>query len=231
MSVKHYFLIFVADKHITMKKILIISPHADDEILGCGGYILSELAKGSKIRIVIGAVGGTINQARNMRCAELDAVKSALDGVEYYVMRYDLDARLDTIPAFDITSIIDKHIAEFKPDEFFVNYPSHHQDHVKVYDCAMAALRLKDTYMPPLVALYEYPYILNHCEIINGGRWYHDISKHLDRKCELFEMYKSQVKPAPSPLNRAGIETLARTRGFECGLQYAEMFYIQKLMR
>lgn len=214
-----------------MKKILIISPHADDEILGCGGYILSELAKGSKIRIVIGAVGGTINQARNMRCAELESVKSALKDVEYYVMRYDLDARLDTVPAFDITSIIDKHIAEFQPDEFFVNYPSHHQDHIKVYECAMAALRLKESYMPPLVALYEYPYILNHCELINGGRWYHDISKNLDKKCELFELYSSQVKPEPSPLNRNGIETLARTRGFECGRQYAEMFYIQKLMR
>lgn len=214
-----------------MKKILIISPHADDEILGCGGYILSELAKGSKIRIVIGAVGGTINQARNMRCAELESVKSALKDVEYYVMRYDLDARLDTVPAFDITSIIDKHIAEFQPDEFFVNYPSHHQDHIKVHECAMAALRLKESYMPPLVALYEYPYILNHCELINGGRWYHDISKNLDKKCELFELYSSQVKPEPSPLNRNGIETLARTRGFECGRQYAEMFYIQKLMR
>lgn len=41
-----------------MKKILIIAPHADDEILGCGGYILNEIKKKSEVKIVVATIGG-----------------------------------------------------------------------------------------------------------------------------------------------------------------------------
>ena len=41
-----------------MKKILVIAPHADDEILGCGGYLLHQKQIGADIHIVIGALGG-----------------------------------------------------------------------------------------------------------------------------------------------------------------------------
>ena len=41
-----------------MSKILVIAPHADDEVLGVGGYLLHESIKGSEIRIVYAAIGG-----------------------------------------------------------------------------------------------------------------------------------------------------------------------------
>ena len=33
------------------KKILVIAPHADDEVLGCGGYLLHQKAIGAEIFI------------------------------------------------------------------------------------------------------------------------------------------------------------------------------------
>ena len=50
-----------------MKKILVFAPHADDEILGCGGYLIHESKKGSNIRICIATIGGE-NKLQNLEC-------------------------------------------------------------------------------------------------------------------------------------------------------------------
>lgn len=42
-----------------------------------------------------------------------------------------------------------------------------------------------------------------------------------------FYKYESQVKRNPSPLNMEGISTLARMRGMEIGVGYAEKFYLR----
>ena len=42
-----------------MKKILIISAHPDDEILGCGGLIKKNIKKKNRIRILFLAEGVT----------------------------------------------------------------------------------------------------------------------------------------------------------------------------
>lgn len=219
------------EKVTDMKKILIIAPHADDEVLGCGGYMLSQSKDGAEIKIIFCAIGG--DDAKQDRSIRVEELKSACKEVNasYEIMSFGTDALLDKVACKDIISYIDKQIESFRPDEVFVNYPSRHQDHIKVYEATMAALRLKEGYMPPFVALYEYPFILNHYDKVDGGRWYHDITATISDKVDLFYKYKSQVKKLPSPLNKDGIETLAKTRGLESGLGYAEMFYIQKIVR
>ena len=61
--------------------------------------------------------------------------------------------------------------------------------------------------------------------------FYYNISDCIDKKIELFELYKSQVKNSPSPLNETGIRSLAAMRGLEAGCPYAEKFYIQRLYK
>jgi len=89
-------------------------------------------------------------------------------------------------------------------------------------------MRQREGYVPKMVALYEYP-CLEPGEIIDGGRWYHDIGDVIDAKCDLMEKYESQIRKAPSPINEEGIRSLAAIRGRECGADYAELFYIQKM--
>ena len=57
---------------------------------------------------------------------------------------------------------------------------------------------------------------------------YHDISDVIDDKIKLFELYKSQIREKPSPLNSNGVKSLAQIRGLEFGVDYAEMFYVIK---
>ena len=146
----------------------------------------------------------------------------------YKVLFYGKDAELDTVPSRSIISEIDKEVDEYRPDEVFINCTSHHQDHKKLYECAMASMRQREGYVPKIVALYEYP-CLEPGEIIDGGRWYHDIGDVIDAKCDLMEKYESQIRKAPSPINEEGIRSLAAIRGRECGAEYAELFYIQKM--
>ena len=212
------------------KTIMVIAPHADDEVLGCGGYLLHQVKESARVVVVLGTIGG-INERQNfeMRYAEAKQVNEKL-GAELFYLFKDKDAMLDTVPSLEITSMLDKYIEQYRPDEIFINYRSRHQDHIKMYDCAMASMRLKEGYMPKLIALYEYPFVSDGLNIVRGGKIYHDISDNIDKKVELFNLYASQVKDPPSPLNESGIKSLASLRGLECGMKYAEMFYVQKML-
>ncbi|MDE6498437.1 MAG: PIG-L family deacetylase [Muribaculaceae bacterium] len=212
------------------KKILVIAPHADDEVLGVGGYLLHEKAHGAEIMLVIGTIGGTdIRQNYDVRMAEFNAVCERL-GARGEVLFKNMDTLMDTLPAFEITSRLDKIVDSFRPDEIFINYRSLHQDHIKLYECALASMRLREGYSPRLVALYEYPFATTQVGPIGGGYMYHDISDCIEEKVALFELYATQIRATPSPLNREGVLALARIRGVECGTEYAEKFYVQKMM-
>lgn len=212
------------------KKILVIAPHADDEVLGCGGYLLHQKEQGAEIGIVIGTIGGMDPRQDYMtRFNEFKSVCEDLDaGMK--ILFLDKDALLDTVPSYELTRQLDEVIDEFQPDEVFINYRSLHQDHIKMYECALASCRLREGYSPKMVALYEYPFATTQVGPIGGGYMYHDISDCINGKVALFEKYDSQIRKSPSPLNREGVLALARIRGVECGVEYAEKFYVQKAM-
>lgn len=213
------------------KKILVIAPHADDEVLGCGGYLLSQKEQGAIIHILFGTIGGSHKlQNYEKRYEEASEATKAL-GATFSVAFVNKDAEMDMLGAKEIVSMIDAELDSFKPDEVFINYPSTHQDHVKLYECAMASMRLRDGYFPKFIALYEYPFILNQSVEISGGKMFFDIEKYAEEKSKIFcECYPSQVRGGMSPLNRDGILELARLRGKQSGLKYAELFYIQRMI-
>lgn len=216
------------EKH--QKTIMVIAPHADDEVLGCGGYLLHQVKQGARVVVVLGTIGG-VNERQNfeMRLTEATQVNKKLGSELFYLFK-NKDAMLDTVPSLEITAKLDRYIEQYRPDEIFINYRSRHQDHIKMYDCAMASMRLKEGYMPKLIALYEYPFVSDGLDIVRGGKIYHDITDNINEKVDLFNLYASQVKDAPSPLNESGIKSLASIRGLECGMKYAEMFYVQKMI-
>lgn len=218
-------------KHCMKKKILVIAPHADDEVLGCGGYLLHQSREGAEIHIAIATIGGTDRlQNIDVRKKEFLEVCQILDATGHCFYE-NKDAELDSVSHKDLTTKIDNLINEIRPDELFVSFKSRHQDHIKVYNCAMASIRLRVGYNPKFVALYEYPFITGDLQNpVRGGNMFHDISDVINEKVALFKCYKSQVKESPSPLNEGGIKALANYRGLSIGVQYAEMFYVQKMI-
>ena len=65
------------------KSAIVLAPHPDDEVLGCGGLIAATLAAGAEVQLVIvsdGAQGGDA-VARNQ---DVGALRQALGGIDRF---------------------------------------------------------------------------------------------------------------------------------------------------
>lgn len=213
------------------RKTLVISPHADDEVLGCGAYIDKETSTGNIVDVLIMAVGPYVAYSGKETPSEekLEEVKLCHHklGVRKSMVFCPAESRLDTIPQNEIVSMLDQILKEGY-DTVFIPYPSRHADHQVTFNCAMASLRLKEGKQPESeVYLYEYPFVHNFDNIQGGAVYLPMTINDLNRKIANFQIYKSQVKKSPSPLNATGISTLAQMRGMEAGLRFAEKYYLQ----
>ena len=69
-----------------MKKILVIAPHGDDEVLGCGGYMLDQIKRGAEVHVLFATMGGVdVRQPLDKRLAEVECVARAT-GYKYDII-------------------------------------------------------------------------------------------------------------------------------------------------
>lgn len=207
------------------KQILIFVPHPDDDVLSFGGLMAKAQDEGDHVHVHCFAVGGPrSNVSQDDRAIEFMKV------MDYFGCTYGMDTGKDgllsTINNTDITSDMDRMINELHPDEVYCTCNSEHADHQSLYRAFLGACRLKSGFMPKLMALGEYPFLLSSYTNQIGGKIYQPLTDEwYRRKVEGFSMYKSQFKPSPSPLGEEGVRILAETRGLECGHKYAELYY------
>ena len=121
-------------------------------------------------------------------------------------------------------------VSKFIGFTYEILYHNMDQDHEFIYECGKAAMRLKEGFIPSIYGLYEYIFI-DPLSLPQGGLMYIDISNSINKKIEAFKLYKSQNKKSPSPLSVENVSTLAKMRGMQCGKEYAELIYIQKIIK
>ena len=218
--------------------ILVIAPHADDEVLGCGGMIARRTSEGHRVDVVVVATGGIKGRHLDytpgvaQRLNEFEQSCNILGAVANQVLYLTKDMMMDTIPQLELVTKLDEVLDFYDFDEVYIPCPGFNHDHAAVYNAAYAALRLTTGRRPPsLVALYEYTFSAWNPGKVHGGKMYVELtSEHMIKKLEAFAAYKSQVKPAPHPSSLTAIKILAQQRGIECGADYAELFYIQRMI-
>ena len=225
------------------QRLLVISPHADDEILGCGGLMARVLAEVPAARVLVLVLGtATVANAetgyvvtaeeREHELANATAVLSdcSIRGsrIECSVLYSGMELQLDKVGFHKIISDLDAAISRFEPTSALASYASHHQDHQITEQASIAAMRPSPSNRIPFRGLYEYGYLeawsaRNH---IRMSKLYVDISRYLEVKLRAFQAYRSQQRPDPSDLRSLqSIETLAKARGIEAGVPYAEAFF------
>lgn len=202
-----------------MKRILILSPHRDDETLGCGGLIM-KYANFNSIEIHV-RYYNTVHPLVEQRVYDDEANKvachgnfipsiSALRGVN----------KLDQIPVADFIADIEQRINMLKPSAVLLPFPSYNQDHRHIYQAARTALRPHDkNYFVPHVWMYEQPetvHTLNEKFVPNVF-----VSIDIKSKLELYSLYRSQQREHRSQF---AIAALAVLRGSQCNQRYAEAF-------
>ncbi len=203
-----------------MKK-LIIAPHADDDVLGCGG-IMDENCH--VVYCGLDETGIENRPSKDSRMKEIYAVQNitnhTFDILDNLVNRYD---------EYKLISQIAKIINSDKPDEVYVCHPSYNQDHRAVYNATMIALRPHDiNYFVKKVFLYEQPqvYFWNTTGREFNANYFIPID--IDKKIKVYEAMETQVRSFRSPEH---LRANAKLRGGQSNCEYAEAFEIIRYVK
>lgn len=228
------------------ERLLVIAPHADDEVLGCYGLINKIKNDGGSVFVQILTIGGhrkieghTIKKEDYKK--ECENVMKFLKIDDYDISYYeDQIKHLDTIEQSNLIEILESKskvaISKIKPTIIAIpTIFSSHQDHVQAYKISMTALRphpQKTRHMPNLVISYESPEYYFWSASSEFGRFFPDFyitltKTEVDGKIEALSMYKTQMRKGQR--DGESLTALARIRGSEVGLDYAEAYHIHRL--
>lgn len=229
-----------------MKKILIISAHPDDEILGCGGLIKKNIKKKNRIRILFLAEGVTSRYPKNELNNSIVIKKSEMRNKNAILALNSLGVkkseiflstnkccRLDDFNQLEIVKVIEKHIKEFKPNQIFTHWHSDANiDHRIVHQATITASRPVYKFKINLIASYE---VLsstewNFKESFNPN-YFEDITDYIDDKVRALKFYKDEIKSYPHSRSIKSIISLSNYRGVQSGFKNAEAFQIIKFSK
>lgn len=212
-------------------KALVIAPHPDDELLGCGGTLLRRKAEGAELCwLIVTAMredfGWTVERIQ-AREAEIDKVAAAV-GFDRVVNLRLPAANLDAMPLAQIVGEFSAVFGSFRPTEVFVPHRGDvHSDHRVVFDAAVACCKW---FRYPSVrrvlayeTLSETDFGLAREEIF-APNVFVDISSTFERKLELLSIYRSELSDPPFPRSVEAVRAMAHLRGVAAGYFAAEAF-------
>jgi len=222
-------------------KVLIVAPHPDDEIIGCGGIISRIKEEGGKVYVLFLTNGTTVDFSNGGRSTVRERRKE-VESVARYMGYDDYDIvfggneyhlRLDNLPRVDLISKIEKDCVvsyeRVKPDiVLFPQATSYNQDHWQSSMAVFTASRPSDPnlkHQPRVIATYESPADQWSIFGTNPGNYFVGLSEnHLEKKISGFKLYKSQTRDHPNLRSFESLRSLAVIRGGQCGFQFAEGF-------
>ena len=225
---------------------LVISPHPDDEVYGCGGAMAKAKALGCEVYLMIFSVGDLkfyerkkiVTASRRLKEVAKVAAILKLDGTDVIFKDERTHLRLDGIPRRDLISWIESKspvsLDRIRPTILAIPFPSYNQDHEAVFEAAFTASRIhaggfKAT--PETVLVYDSPTLAwNHEGREFHPNFYVDISRYVGIKTRLVRAYASQSRHASDPTSLEGVEELARVRGREVGRGPCEAFVVYRLV-
>ena len=245
----------VSDAFLSEQRVLVVTPHADDESLGCAGTIARIKDAGGEAFCLIGSFGG-IDQyvpagegdpaggpgamrfvSGADRLAEFRAVMDLLGVDGWDVMVGDeFHIALDTVPQRDLIARIERtssvSIDVLAPSMMLIPAPTFNQDHEALYRACLAATRPSTPGRRPMV-----PTVLAYD---NGtSHWgagaqaftpncYVDVSPYVEVKAKALSTYMSQGFGSGSDEDAAALHQL-RTYGSHIGVPAAEAFQVLRM--
>ncbi len=214
-------------------KILVITPHPDDEVLGCGGTIKKYSQQKNEVYLCIVTKAYTpdwTNDFIKNRKKEIAEANKVLGIKKSFFL--DLPtARLDTISQKKLNNLISKCVNKIKPEVVYIPYYGDlNNDHRLIFKASMVAVRPKPGSVIRKVLCYE---VLSETEwagpFLNSmftPNVYIDISSTLKEKLKAMFCYKTELKDYPHPRSLKAINALVQKRGSEAGLEAAEAFML-----
>jgi LmbE family N-acetylglucosaminyl deacetylase len=218
-----------------MNKILFISPHPDDETLGCGGTILKHEANGDKTFLLImtnmSQEGGFNKSKIKNRQNEIKRVTGEYGFEKIFKLDFPT-TRLDVIPKSQLIKSVSNVIKKVKPDIVYIpNGNDVHTDHKVTFDVMISSTKtfrcsfIKKILAYEVISETEFSPSLSNAFIPNS---FSDITKYFDKKISIMQIYKGEMDAHPFPRSVENIKALATFRGATADVKYAEAFMILK---
>jgi len=214
-----------------MKKTIVIAPHFDDELLGCGGTMLRKAKEGNITSVILVTNLFKKNKKKNIKDKIIKDIKKKIK----FKNIYELNFEASELTSSNIPSLIKKISAifkEFKPDEVYVPHSSDiHTDHKIISEATLSCTKW-----------FRYPFIKNifayetlsetNFNISDPNsfkpNYYVNITSFFDKKLEALKIYKQEINSHPFPRSKTSITALANLRGSESGFKKAEAFQLLK---
>lgn len=217
-------------------KILVISPHPDDETLGCGGTILKHKDIGDKIYwLIIANISVKNGWDRDIveeRQKEIETVAEMYGFEKTFKLDYPT-AKLDIIPIQEIIKSVSKVILEIEPEIIYLpNRSDVHTDHQITFKAVYSCTKnfrypfIKRILMYETLSETEFAPALSENAFIPNV--FVNITNYFEKKLEIFKIYKSEIMKYPLPRSLDSIKALARYRGSQVGVEYAEGFMLMR---
>jgi LmbE family N-acetylglucosaminyl deacetylase len=191
--------------------ILIISPHMDDEVLGCAGMMAAY--PNNHYHVIY------MTKSPPPRDDEAAAAADYL-GFSYTALNHP-DGRLYQEDVPTICEKIQGFIKKLDPESIFIPFQSIHQDHQSTYNIGRIACR---NFVGRLY-LYEYPESTGYFSDFQATEYLDMSEATLTKKIRSMECYKSQLATGR---DSDSIRHLAITRGYEAHCRYAEAYTLVK---
>ena len=126
-----------------MKRILVVAPHADDEVLGAGGTIAKNVAEGNEAYICVVTRGAEplFSKTLTEQVREETIKAHKLLGIkETYFLEYPA-VMLENIERYKLNESILQVVQKIKPDEVYIPHMGDMQkDHQIVNEAVMVAV-------------------------------------------------------------------------------------------
>jgi len=217
-------------------KTLIVAPHPDDELLGCGGTLLRRVAEGGTVAwllmtAITEGAGWSVERIQQ-RAAEIDRVRKGLQVAPHHLYALGFPtAELDRIPMSILVGKISEVFVDFQPDEVLLPYPGDvHSDHRVTFEAASACTKWFRYPSVKRVLAYETPsetdFGIDPRDSGFKPNVFVDIGEQLDRKIELMKIYASEMGEFPFPRSAKSLRSLAQLRGSQAGFEAAEAFML-----
>lgn len=217
-------------------KILTVTAHPDDEILGFGGssYVLTQ--QGHQVHHLI--LSGNVDVRRHRPETEelLSDIQDAnkVIGSTFELMDFP-NIQFNNVPHIDLVQCIEKVIEIVEPDWVFTHHPMDlNDDHKHTSNACQAAVRLfqrkplkriKAFFFMEIPSSTDWSFPLGYGGFIPNS--YIELGEEgVKKKLESLSNYSGVMRDFPHPRSVEAIRGLAAKRGGESGYHYAEAFQV-----
>ncbi len=214
-------------------KVLVISAHMDDEILGMGGTIAKHVASGDSVTVCVVCKRAYNHQFNPVVVQEeKDACIRASEVIGYSDVRFlDLRDELLDERLLDVIVPVEECVQDVRPDVVYTHHRGDsNQDHRAVFQASMVACRSLAEPKVPRILAYEVPSSTDIAppfpEYSFQPNYYVNVAPYLDLKVKAMTAYMRELKKFPHPRSAKGIQTLAWKRGMEISFEAAEAFVV-----